>query len=75
MTWIYPDVAVSKDFKSANITTIKDLKQNMMTISEKVENLGEEINVKKKNQKEIFQTKNINLRNYWIEVKKEMMNL
>ena len=47
----------------------------MMTISEKVENLGEEINVKKKNQKEIFQTKNINLRNYWIEVKKEIMNL
>ena len=46
-----------------------------MTISEKVENLGEEINVKKKNQKEIFQTKNINLRNYWIEVKKEIMNL
>ena len=75
MTWIYPDVAVSKDFKSANITTIKDLKQNMMTISEKVENLGEEINVKKKNQKEILQTKNINLRNYWIEVKKEIMNL
>ena len=26
-------VAVSKDFKSANITTIKDLKQNMMTIN------------------------------------------
>ena len=47
----------------------------MMTISEKVENLGEEINVKKKNQKETFQTKNINLRNYWIEVKKEIMNL
>ena len=35
-----------------------------MTINEKVENLSGEINVKKKNQKEILQTKNINLRNY-----------
>ena len=46
-----------------------------MTINEQVENLSGEINVKKKNQKEILQTKNINLRNYWIEMKKEIMNL
>ena len=53
---------------------IKEVKQNMMTINEKVENLSGEINIKKK-QKEILQTKNINLRNYWIEMKKEIMNL
>lgn len=35
-----------RNFKSANITTIKDLKQNIMTINEKVENLSGEINVK-----------------------------
>ena len=45
-----------------------------MTINEKVENLSGEINIKKK-QKEILQTKNINLRNQWIEMKKEIMNL
>lgn len=47
-----------------------------MTINEKQRIFSGEINVtKRRTKKRYYKQKDINLRNYWIEMKKEIMNL